>query len=178
MMDELHRVWRLCERPEYRDAFEHVVTLWEELEKNGLLATVRMERMMVLHDRQVPISALAVLLAFQDCNEPLPDRLRNKVTRYLDFRDCVTYADMANFLNGVCDPPRAQDRPARAKLNWGSQRLEWNPASRSRRETAAQVKSVIESDRSGRAHKSPAIRSESRHSRLSIFRDPPLPLSA
>jgi hypothetical protein len=40
--------------------------LWEELENNGLFATARLEEMTVLHDHQVSIPALAVLLAFQD----------------------------------------------------------------------------------------------------------------
>jgi hypothetical protein len=113
----MHESTRLCERPEYRDAFEHVITLWEELEKKGLFAPVRVQRMTVLLNRQMPISALVVLLAFQDCNDLLPDCLRNKVTRYLDFRDCVTYADLATFLDGVCDFLKAQDSPAKEKLN-------------------------------------------------------------
>ncbi len=108
---------RLYERPEYRDAFEQVVALWEELERNGLLATLRLEKIRVLPDGEEPIPAIAVLLAFQDCHEPLPDRLRNKVTRYLDFHDCITYADLAKFLAAVGDFLKAQEPPTGAKLN-------------------------------------------------------------
>ena len=80
-----------------------MIALWEELEKSGLIAAVRLEEMTVLYDRQAPVPGLAVLLAFIDCDEPLPDRLCNKVTRYLDFRDCVTYAGLANLLIAVGD---------------------------------------------------------------------------
>ena len=61
--------------------------------------------------------ALAVLMAFQDCHELLPDRLHNKVTRYLDFRDCITYADLAKFLAAVGELLAAQGPPTGAKLN-------------------------------------------------------------
>jgi hypothetical protein len=117
MMKKPYGDKRLWERPEYRNAFEQVIALWEELEKDGPLATLRLEKMRVLPEGEEPIPVIAVLTAFQDYHEPLPDRLRNKVTRYLDFHDCITYSDLVKFLAAVGDFLEAQEPSPGAKLN-------------------------------------------------------------
>lgn len=115
-MEKFFRTIDPDEKAEYYEAFERVITLWEELEKKGLFATARLEHMIIVFGCGKRVSALAVLIAFQDCPKPLPDRLR-KITRYLDFRDCVTYADLAKFLAAVNDLLGTSEPSAGAKLH-------------------------------------------------------------
>jgi hypothetical protein len=87
---------------EYRAGFEAAVDLWRKLETSSPLSIPHvMSRHIVMYDSGQPITAGAVISAFENCQEQLPAWLKCRSGRLVNFGKCETYAELATCMQCV-----------------------------------------------------------------------------